>query len=116
MSKTRSKQCIEEKWGDCSNVYKTILKQGIERSLVYCANGPMKIGKSEFEGGMDTYAQKWNIAEICKRKSAGGLHAEKKHPDCGSPPPQVECWNGLNPPILSTDNKVTVEITNMLRK
>ena len=41
MSKTRSKQGIEEKWGDRSNVFKTIMKQGIEGSLGYCANGPI---------------------------------------------------------------------------
>ena len=38
MSKTRSKQGIKEKWGDCTNVSKTIIKQGIEVSLVYFAN------------------------------------------------------------------------------
>ena len=56
MSKTRSKQGVEEKWGNRSNVSKTILKQGIEGSLGYCANGPMNIGKSDVEGGMTTYA------------------------------------------------------------
>ena len=69
--KTRSKQVIEEKWGNHSNVPKTIVSQGIEVSLGYCANGPMNIGKSYFEGGMTTYAQKCKTAEICKRKSAG---------------------------------------------
>ena len=43
MSKTRSKQGSEDKWVDCSNVSKTILKQGIEGSLGCCANGPMGI-------------------------------------------------------------------------
>ena len=43
MSKTSSKQGSEEKWGDFSNVSKTILKQGIEGSLGYCANGPMGV-------------------------------------------------------------------------
>ena len=62
MSKIRPKQGIEEKWDDRSNVSKTILKQGIERNLGYCANGPMFIGKSEFEGGMATYAQKLKTA------------------------------------------------------
>ena len=65
---------------------------------------------------MTTYAQKWKRAEIYKRKSAGGLQAEKKKNDCGAPPPQGECWSGLNPPILSTNNKVTGATTNMLRK
>ena len=116
MSKTRSKLGSEEKWGDCSNVSKTIVKQGIDKSLGYCAYGPMTFEKSDFEGGMTTYAQKWKKAEICKRKSSGGLQAEKKHQDCGTPPPQGECWSCLNPPILSTNNKVTGATNNMLRK
>ena len=102
--------------GDHSNVFKTIVKQGIEGSLGYCTNGPITIGKSDFKGGMTTYAQKWKTDEICRRKSPGGLHVEKNHQDCGAPPPQGECWSGLNPPILSTDNKVTGATTNMLRK
>ena len=65
MSNTRLKQGIEEKWEDFSNVSKTIVKQGIEGNLGYCTNGPMVIGKSDFEGGMATYAQKWKTAEIC---------------------------------------------------
>ena len=44
------------------------------------------------------------------------MHAEKKQQDCGVPPPPGECCSGLNPPILSTDKKVTVATTNMLRK
>ena len=76
----------------------------------------MTIRKSYFEGGMATYAQKRNTAEIYKRKSAGRLHAEKKHHDCGDPPPQGECWSGFNPLILSTNNKVTGATTNILRK
>ena len=65
---------------------------------------------------MATYAQKWKTAEIFKRKSERGLHTENKHQDCGAPQPQGECWIGLNPRILSTDNKVTGATTNMLRK
>ena len=65
---------------------------------------------------MTTYAQKWKTSEIFKRKSEGGLHAEKKNQDCDAPPHQGECWSGLNPPILSTYNKVTGSTTNMLRK
>ena len=116
MSKTRSKQGVEEKWGDRCNVSKTIVKQGFSGSLGYCANGPMTIGDSDFAGGMTTYAQKWKTAGIHKRKSAGGLHAEKKHQDCGAPPPQGEYWSGLNQPILSTKYKVKGETTSMLRK
>ena len=95
---------------------KNIVKQGIEGSLGYFANGPMAIGKSDFEGGMTTYAQKWKTAEIYTRKSAGGLHTEKKHQDCGAPTTQGECWSDLNPQILSTNNKVTGATTNMSRK
>ena len=95
---------------------KTIVNQGIEVSLGYCANGPITIGKSDFEGGITTYAQKWKTAEICKRNSAGGLHAENKHQYCGVPPPQGESWSVINPPILSTNNKVMEATTNMLQK
>ena len=116
MSKTRPQQGTEEKWDDRFNVSNKIVKQVTEGSLGYCANGPMNIGKSYFEGWMTNYAHKCKTAEICKRKSVGGLHVEKKHHNCGSPPPQGECWSGLNPPILSTNNKVTGETTNMLRK
>ena len=40
MSKTGSKKGSDE-WGNFSNVYTTIVKQSIEESLGYCANGPM---------------------------------------------------------------------------
>ena len=43
MSKTRSKQGSEEKWGDCSDVSNTIVKQGTEGILEYCANGPIGV-------------------------------------------------------------------------
>ena len=43
MSTTRLKQGIEEKWGDFSNVYNTIVKRGIEERLGYYANGPMGV-------------------------------------------------------------------------
>ena len=95
---------------------KTIVKQDIEESLGYCTNGPMNIRKSYFEGGMTNYSQKWKTAQIYKRKSAGGLHAERKHQDCGAPPSQGKHWSGFNPPILSTNNKMTVSTTNMLPK
>ena len=67
----------------------------------------MTIGKSNFEKGMTTYAQKWKRAEIYKSKSAGGLQAETKHHDCGSSPPQGKYWSGFNPPIMSINDKVT---------
>ena len=76
----------------------------------------MTIGKSDFEVGMTNYAQKWKTSEIYQRKSAGGMHAEKNHQDCGTPPPRIGCWSDLYPPILSTNNKVTGATTNMLRK
>ena len=42
MSNTSSKQGGEE-WGNRSNVSKNIVKQSIEGSLGYCANGPMGV-------------------------------------------------------------------------
>ena len=42
MSKNSLKQGSDE-WGNCSNVYKNIVKQSIEGSLGYCANGPMGV-------------------------------------------------------------------------
>ena len=43
MSKARSKLGSEWKWRDCSNVSKTIDKQGNKGSLEYCAKGPIRI-------------------------------------------------------------------------
>ena len=51
-------KALIRKGGGGSNVYKTILKQGREGGLVYCTNLTMTIGKSDFEGGVDTCAQK----------------------------------------------------------
>ena len=45
MSKTRSKQDIEEKWGDRSNVFKNIENQDTKKTLGHGANGQMTIGK-----------------------------------------------------------------------
>ena len=57
MSKTRLKQGIEDKWGNISNVSKTIAKQGIEVSLVYCDNGPIGVistmSKTSLKQGSD---------------------------------------------------------------
>ena len=74
MSKTSSKQGIEEKRGYSSNVSNNIVNQGLEGGLGYCANVPTTIGKSDFEGGVATCSQKWKTADICKRKIAGRLH------------------------------------------
>ena len=58
MSKTRLKQGSEDKWGDRSNVSKTIVKQGLEGCLVYCANVPMAIGNTDYdEVCMSTFVQ-----------------------------------------------------------
>ena len=45
MSVNRSKQSIEEEGGDHSNVSKTIVKQGLDGCLGYCANLTMNMGK-----------------------------------------------------------------------
>ena len=42
MSNNRLNQGSDE-WGNCSNVFKTIVKQIIEVSLGYYANGPMGV-------------------------------------------------------------------------
>ena len=76
---------------------KTIVNQGIEGGLGYFSNVTMTIGKSDFEGGVATCAQKWKTDDIRKRKPAGWLHAKKKRQDCGAPSPPVKCWSGLNP-------------------
>ena len=46
----------------------------------------------------------------------GGCKQKRKKCDYGTTPTQGEYWSGLNPPILSTNNKVTGATTNMLRK
>ena len=51
MSKTRSKQDIEEKSGDRSNVFINIENQFIERTLGHGKNWQMTIGKSVFKKG-----------------------------------------------------------------
>ena len=43
MSKIRLKQGSEGKWGNRFNVSNTIVKQSIEISLGYCANGQMGV-------------------------------------------------------------------------
>ena len=96
---------------------KTIVKKGLEGCLEYRANVLISIGKTDYEEGVvATYAQQWKKADICKCKPKGRLYAEKKQQDCGAPPPPRKCWSGLNPSMLSTDNKVTGATTNMLRK
>ena len=66
MCKTRLKQGIEEKWQDCSNVSKIIVKQGIDGSLGYCANGPIGVSspmyKTRPKQGIE---EKWGIAPMC---------------------------------------------------
>ena len=87
ISKTRSKRVIEEKEGNCSKLYKTVVKLCLKGGLGYCAKVPMTIWKSDFELWVATYVQKWKTADICKRKPEGRLHAEKKQQYCGAPPP-----------------------------
>ena len=65
MSKTRSKKGSEDKWGDSSNVYNTIVDQGIEGSLGYCTNGPMGV-----------------ISHMSKTSSKQGI--EEKWRDCSN--------------------------------
>ena len=83
----------------------------------YCANELKTIGKAEFEvEGVSTCAHQWNTTNIRKQKTAGMLHAEKNPHYCGAPPLLGEDLSSLNPPILSTNKKVTGPTTNVLRK
>ena len=76
---TMSKQGIEEKLGDRSNVFKNIKNQDTERTLGHGANGEMTFGESSFKKGMTIFAQKWKIAKTYKRKSAGGCKQRRKN-------------------------------------
>ena len=68
MSKTRLKQVSEDKWGDSSNVSKSIAKKIIEGSLGYCANGPMGVSSpmSKTRLKQDT-EEKWWDCLMCLR-------------------------------------------------
>ena len=48
MSKNSLKQGSDE-WGNCSNVSKTIEKQGIKGSLEYFAKGPIKVSSPMYK-------------------------------------------------------------------
>ena len=100
-----------------SIVYNAIVKQGLKECLVYRANVAMTNEKIDYEElGVVTCAQQWKTANIRKCNPAGRFHIENKQQYCSAPPPPGKCWSGLNPQILSTDNKVTGASTNMLRK
>ena len=58
----RSK-AFRQKGGDRSNVSKTIVKQGLEGCLGYCANVPKNIGKTNYDEG----GWKGGIAPMCLR-------------------------------------------------
>ena len=45
-----------------------------------------------------------------------GVAIKKEKHDYVTTLPQGEYWSGLNPPILSTNNKLKGATTNMLRK
>ena len=64
MYKTMSKQGIEGKWGDRSNVFNTIVNQGIEVSLGYCANGRILVSSP-----MSKTSLKQGIEEIWEDRS-----------------------------------------------
>ena len=61
-------------------------------------------------------AHQWKKDHIRNRNPAGRLHVKKNQQDCGASPPPDECWSGLNPPILSANNKVTGATTDVIRK
>ena len=77
MSKTRSKKGSEEKWGDRSNVSKTIVKEVIEGSLGYCANGPMGVRSSMSKTRLNQFSEnKWgycsNMSKTIKKQGIEG--------------------------------------------
>ena len=75
MSKTRLKQVSEDKWGDRSNVSKTIVKQGIEGSLGYCANGPIGVrspmSKTRSKKGIED--KWWDCSNVSKTIMKQGI-------------------------------------------
>ena len=74
---TRSKQGIEEKWGYRSNVSKTIVKQGIEGCLGYCANGiigfssPISKNRSK-QGIEEKWAYRSNVSKTIVKQGLEG--------------------------------------------
>ena len=68
MYKTSSKQDIEDKWEDRSNVSKTILKQLMEGSLGYSANGPI---------GVSSTMSKTSLKQRIEDKSGGLSNVSK---------------------------------------
>ena len=53
-------------------MFNTIVKQGLERCLVYRDKVTMTIVKTYYEEvGVATFAQQWKTADICKRNPAG---------------------------------------------
>ena len=67
MSKTRSKQG-SDKWGNHSNVSKTVVKQIIEGSLGYCANGPMGFSSPMSKTRLNQVSEKkwWDFSIVSK--------------------------------------------------
>ena len=77
MYKTRSKQGSEDKWGDCSVVSKTIVKQVIKVILGYCANGPMGVSspmsKTRPKRGIeDKRRDIYNVSKTILKKGIDG--------------------------------------------
>ena len=93
----------------------TIDKQGLEGGMGFRANALKIIGKTDFEGGrIATCAHKRKTPNILKCKISGMLHAENNHQDYGATPTLDEDWSGMNPPMLSTNKKLTGATTNVL--
>ena len=77
MSKTGSKQDIDKKWGDRSNLFKKIEEQDTERSLGHGANGKMTIENSSLKKGMTKYAQKWKKLKYTSASQQGGCKQKR---------------------------------------
>ena len=78
MYKTRSNLGSEGKCRDCSNVSKTVDKQGIKGSLEYCAKWPIKFSspmskprsKQDIEG---KWGDRSNVFKTIEKKDTEGI-------------------------------------------
>ena len=97
MSKTRLKQGNDE-WGDCSNLSDTIVKQSIEGSLGYCANGPMGVSlpmsKTRSKQGRD-------FSNVSKTIEKQGIEGRSGYCDNGP--------MGVISPMSKTSSKLVSE-------
>ena len=114
----RSKQGIAEVGINLSTLSRTIEKKGLDGGIGNRANDPKTIGKilGFEERGVATCAQQQKTSNTRKRNTSWVMYADKNLQDCGDPPPPDGYLSSMNPPVLSTDKKVTGATTNVLRR